>query len=53
MLEFRKKIIDECSDELPMDVKNLPNVRLKIFISDQRSDSKTIKSNKAYVFLEI
>ena len=46
MLEFSKKIIDKCSDDLSMDVKNLPNVWLKNFISAQsliRKQSKAIK----------
>ena len=43
--------MDECSDDLPINAKNLPNVGfIKKIISAQRSDSKTIKINKAYAF---
>ena len=50
MVEFWKKIIEECSNDLPMDVKNLPNVGFKIFISVQRMIQKLSKAIKHMLF---
>ena len=50
MVEFLKEIIDECSDDLSINFKNVQSVGLKNLILAQRSDSKTTESNKVYPF---
>ena len=47
MVELLKEIIDECSDDLSIDIKSLLRFGLKSVILAQRTDLKTISSNKA------
>ena len=51
LVEFIKKIIQETSEDVPMNLKNFLSVDFKNLISSQRSAMKSIQRNKAYTFL--
>ena len=51
MVQFLKKIIQEISEDVSVDVKNLLSIYLKNLISSQRSAWKTIQRSKEYAFL--
>ena len=53
MVQFLKKIIQEISEDVSVDVKNLLSICLKNLISSQRSAWKTIQRSKAYAFLDL
>ena len=53
MVQFLKEIIQETSEDVSMDVKNLLRVCFKNFISSKISAWKTIQRNKAYAFLAL
>ena len=51
LVEFIKKIIQETSEDVPMNLKNFLSVDFKNLISSQRSAMKSIQRNIAYTFL--